>query len=143
MPAGFEVTVPVPEMVTDSCRPNAAVTVVLVASVMLQVSAFVDVQPVQPTNTKPAAAAAVTDVAVPALNVCVQSPGQVMPVPVTVPATPGSVTVNVAAGSKFALIVIGPFIVTLHVVVVLPVHGPPSQPVKIDPAVAVAVSWIT
>ena len=140
MVPGADMTVPVPVLVTVSANSGAkvGVTVVFAFSVTLQIAPFTVVQPLQPVNAKPAAGLAVTDVDAPVKNFSEQSPGQVMPVPVTVPFV-GVVTVSVLAGSNVALIVSGPFIVTVHVVVVLPVHGPPSQPVNNEVPFAAAV----
>jgi hypothetical protein len=69
IPAGFEVTVPVPlpALITDRSargRSNAATTLRAASIVTVQVDALTEAQPVQPVRTDPLAGAAVnvTDV---------------------------------------------------------------------------------
>jgi hypothetical protein len=119
---------------------NVAVTVVAALVVTAHVPVPVQPPPLHPVNALPSFATAVSVTTVPKLKADAQVAPHVMPAgdDVTVPA-PTSVTVSVLVVSvNVAVTVAAAFIVTTHVPV--PVHPPPDQPVKLDPAVGAAVS---
>lgn len=149
MPAGEEVTVPVPApallTVSDEVGTglNAASTVVSALSVNVHVTAEPHPAPVHPANTEPAAAAAVS-VTLPLVIAAVQVEPQLMPagLEVTVPPpVPDLVTVtfDVGAGSNAALTLVFAFNVNVHTGLV--VHEPALvHPAKVEPVAGPAVN---
>src|SRR6266700_7579318 len=110
MPAGLEVTVPVPPPCLATVRvlsgSKVAVTDLLASSVTVQVPLPEQPPPDQPTREEPAAAVAVSVTEVPCLKACVQVEPQLMPagVEVTVPVPlPALVNVSVLSVSKLAV----------------------------------------
>ena len=143
MPAGDDVTVPVPAIVTLSVRVGTkfAATVVDALSVTVQSAVPEQPPPVQPVNAEPASAAAWSTTIESVSKSAAHVPPQLMPagVDVTVPEpVPVFVIVSVLRSTNVAVIVTGPFIVGVHVPV--PEQPPPLQPAKRDPLEAVAVS---
>jgi hypothetical protein len=149
IPAGALVTVPppVPDLVTVSEKDdvgavNVAVTEVTLPIATVHVPVPAQPPPLQPVNVDPAAGVAVSVTTVPLVKPCAQVVPQEMPAGelVTVPLPfPDFVAesvendcMNVAVMELAALIVKvqGP----------VPVHPPPLQPVKVEPAAAAAVS---
>jgi hypothetical protein len=151
IPAGLEVTVPlpVPDFVTFSvnvwtCALKLAVTVVAVFIVTVQVP-VPEPPPLQPANVDPPAAAAVSVTTVPLVYDSEQSAPQLIPAgeDVTVPLpVPDLVTFSVNVWTvKLAVTVVAAFIVTVQVPV--PEQPPPLQPLNVDPPAADAVSVTT
>src|SRR2546422_214503 len=89
---------------------------------------------------EPAAGVAVRVTAAPLVKLAAQVAPQLIPagllVTVPVPA-PAGVTVNTKVGAKVAVTVVAAEIVTVQAPV--PVHPPPLQPVKVEPAAGVGV----
>src|SRR5438132_6829110 len=144
MPAGLLVTVPAPApaLETGSRRGGGKVAVAVVAAESVTVQAPVPEQPpLQPVKVEPAAGTAVSVTAVPFVKLAEQVAPQVIPagllVTVPVPA-PAGVTVNTKVGAKVAVTVVAAESVTVQAPV--PEQPPPLQPVKVEPAAAVAVS---
>src|SRR4051812_23740357 len=143
MPAGDEVTVPVPLPLCPTVSVKvlmSKVAVTLFAASIVTVHAPVPLHaPPQPMNVESIAAAAVSVTIVPKLNGSVQSVPQLMPVPETVPEpVPAFVTVSVNMLSvNVAVTLFAASIVTVHAPV--PVHAP-AQPLNIEPVPAAAVS---
>jgi hypothetical protein len=147
MPAGVLVTVPLPAPALVTVRRKVgtvklAVTVVAALIVTTQVPVPEQPPPLQPLKVDPAAATAVNVTWVPKLNEVEHTAPQLMPAGelLTVPAPlPDLFTVRAKDWTtKPAVTVVAAFMVTTHVPV--PVHPPPVQPVKVDPAAGVAVS---
>src|ERR1700758_2509791 len=124
-----------------------AVNVAVTDSSELIVTAHVPVPeqppPDQPAKLDPAAAAAVNVTCVPAVKLCEQLPGQLIPEPVTLPdPVPANPTDSVCDDAGFAVNVAvtdsSELIVTAHAPV--PEQPPPDQPAKLDPAAAAAVN---
>src|SRR5439155_607302 len=147
IPAGALVTVPlpVPAGVTVSvkvCSVKVAVTVVAAEIVTMQAPVPEQPPPLQPLKVEPAAGAAVSVTAVPLAKFAVHVAPQVIPAGelVTVPLpVPALLTVSAKLGRlKVAVTVVAAEIVTTHDPV--PVHPPPLQPLKIEPAAGAAVS---
>jgi len=145
MPAGLLVTVPAPapalETVSTRAGVKVAVTVVAAEIVTVQLPVPEQPPPVQPVKVEPAAGAAVSVMAAPLAKLAEQVAPQVIPagllVTVPVPA-PAGVTVNTKVGAKVAVTVVAAEIVTVQAPV--PVHPPPLQPLKVEPAAGAAVS---
>src|SRR5688572_6740711 len=102
MPAGFEVTVPVPLPVRVTTRvwlrANEALTLVSLLTVSVHGPVPVQPPPLQPRNTEPAWGVAVSVTGVPWSTVVLHAPGQLMPLgfDVTVPRPlPARATVTV------------------------------------------------
>jgi hypothetical protein len=147
MPAGVLVTVPLPAPALVTVRRKVgtvklAVTVVAALIVTTQVPVPEQPPPLQPLKVDPAAATAVNVTWVPKLNEVEHAAPQLMPAGelLTVPVPlPDPFTVRAKDWTtKPAVTVVAAFMVTTHVPV--PVHPPPVQPVKVDPAAGVAVS---
>jgi hypothetical protein len=154
MPAGLEVSVPVPvpSRATVSAKVPGATGAAVKVALMLVVALIVTVQftvaahppPDQPANVEPLAGVGINVTAVPALNVAVHVEPQLMPagLDATVPVpVPPSVTFSAklnGAALNVAVTVLAALITTTHEGAELP-HDPP-QPAKVDPADGVAVS---
>src|SRR2546425_681738 len=122
---------------------NVAVTTVAPTRVTVQAAVPEQLPPLQPANTEPPSGITVSVTTVPLTKLAEQLEPQLMPagVLVTVP-MPALETVSVKVWSvKVAVIVVAAEIVTVQVPV--PVHSPPLQPVKAEPASGVAVSVTT
>src|SRR5207247_631336 len=119
-----------------------AVTVVAAESVTTQVPVPEQPLPLQPLKAEPAAGVAVSVTAVPLAKLAAQVTPQLIPTGalVTVPLpVPALLTVSAKLGRlKVAVTVVAAETVTVHDPV--PVHPPPLQPLKIEPAAGVAVS---
>jgi hypothetical protein len=148
MPVGAETTfpVPVPPLRTDTLKVpgagntlNVAVTVTVLATRQIPVPVQ---PPLQPAKSDPAAGENVNVTVVPPGYVSVQSPPQLIPagldvtVPAPVPFLLTVTTIGCGTTEKVA--------VTVAVVdatqVPAPAQPPPFQPVKTEPASAVAVN---
>src|SRR5438034_679532 len=147
MPAGELVTVPLPlpALLTVSAklgRLKVAVTVVAAETVTTQVPVPEHPPPLQPLKVEPVAGLAVSVTAVPLVKLAEQVAPQVIPAGelVTVPLpVPALLTVSAKLGRlKVAVTVVAAETVTTHDPA--PVHPPPLQPLKIEPAAGVAVS---
>jgi len=148
MPAGLDVTVPlpVPALVTVNAKLGANVAVTDVAAAMATMHVPVPVQPPvpdQPANTEPAAGAAVRVTDAPPVKLAVQVAPQLIPagLDVTVPVpVPALVTVSAKVPTaNVAVTALAAAIVKTQVAV--PVQPPvPDHPVNVDPAAGVAVS---
>src|SRR5438093_1599836 len=147
IPAGKLVTVPLPVPAGVTVRvkvwsAKVAVTVVAVHTVTWQVPVPEHPPPLQPLKVEPAAGLAVSVTAVPLVKLAEQVAPQVIPAGelVTVPLpVPAGVTVRVKVWSaKVAVTVVAAVRVTVQVPV--PEQPPPLQPLKVEPAVGVAVS---
>src|SRR5437870_1208879 len=147
MPAGELVTVPLPlpALLTVSAKVGGvkvAVTVVAAETVTTQVPGPQHPPPLQPLKVEPVAGIAVSVTAVPLAKLAEQVAPQVIPAGelVTVPLpVPAGVTVRVKVWSaKVAVTVVAALRVTVQVP--LPEQPPPLQPLKVEPAVGVAVS---
>jgi hypothetical protein len=147
IPAGLEVTVPLPDpvLLTESvnvCRLKVAVTDVAAFMVTAHVPVPEQPPPLQPAKVEPPAGAAVSVTTVPLLYVAEQVAPQLIPagLDVTVP-LPDPVlltdSVNVCT-LKVAVTDVAAFMVTEHVPV--PEHPPPLQPANVDPPAGDAVS---
>src|SRR5262245_44975835 len=146
MPAGLEVTVPLPEPALVTARgkvgsPKVAVTVVPVFRVTVQAPVPEQPPPLQPVKVEPAAGAAVSVTAVPLVYGAAQVAPQLMPagLEVTVPLpAPALVTARVMVGrTKVAVTVVAEL--TLTVQAPVPEQPPPLQPAKVEPAAGEAV----
>src|SRR5262245_38468436 len=146
MPVGELVTapLPVPDLVTVSAKEGCtkvAVTVVAAFRVTTQVLVPVQPPPLQPVNREPVCGDAVRVTTVPIVNEVVHVVPQLMPAGevVTVPMpAPGFDTVSGKdICTNVAVTVAAAFIVTVQVPA--PVHPPPLQPLKVEPAAAAAV----
>src|SRR5207253_642564 len=118
-------------------RLKVAVTVVPAETVTTHVPVPEQPPPLQPVKVEPAAGVAVSVTAVPLAKLAVHVAPQVIPAGalVTVPLpVPAGVTVRV----KVAVTDVAAETVTVHAPV--PVHPPPLQPLKIEPAAGAAVS---
>jgi hypothetical protein len=147
MPAGADVTVPVPlparTIVREFCG-GAKVAVTVVAADIVTVQVLVPEQPPpdQPANTDPVAAVAVKTTLAPALKGAAQVAPQVIPAgaevtdPVPVPAL---VTVNVFCPLVNVAVTAASPALRLTEQVPVPVQPPPDQPAKVEPVAAVAV----
>src|SRR5207249_698877 len=136
---------PVPALLTVSAklgRAKVAVTVVAALTVTVQAPVPEHPPPAQPVKVEPAAAVAVSVTAVPLVKLAEQVAPQVMPAGelVTVPLpVPALLTVSAKVGRlKVAVTVVAAGRVITHDPV--PVHPPPLQPLKVEPAAGVAVS---
>src|SRR5438309_1341194 len=147
IPAGELVTVPlpVPALLTVSAklgRLKVAVTVVAAETVTVQAPVPEQPPPLQPVKVEPAADAAVSVTAVPLAKLAEQVAPQVIPAGelVTVPLpVPALLTVSAKLGRlKVAVTVVAAETVTVQAPV--PEHPPPLQPLKVEPAAALAVS---
>src|SRR5436309_2706383 len=147
IPAGELVTVPlpVPTLLTVSAklgRLKVAVTVVAVETVTTQVPVPEHPPPLQPLKVEPMAGMAVSITTVPLAKLAEQVAPQVMPAGelVTVPLpVPALLTVSAKVGRlKVAVTVVAAETVITHDPV--PVHPPPLQPLKVEPAAGVAVT---
>ncbi len=147
IPAGELVTVPLPVPAGVTVRvkvwgAKVAVTVVAALRVTVQVPVPEHPPPLQPLKVEPAAGLAVSVTAVPLVKLAEQVAPQVIPAGelVTVPLpVPAGVTVRVKVWSaKVAVTVVAALRVTVQVP--LPEQPPPLQPLKVEPAVGVAVS---
>src|SRR2546430_1615943 len=147
IPTGVLVTVPVPvpplpTVRVNCCTLKVAVTVVAAVSATVQVPVPAQPPPLQPSNVEPAlgVAVSVTPVALlyDAAHVAPQSipAGAELTVPLPVPDLPtvraNCCTLNVAVTVVAA--------VSVTVQVSVPEQPPPLQPVKVEPALGVAVS---
>jgi hypothetical protein len=150
IPAGLEVTVPLPATVTCSesfCTAGAKVAPTVSVGALIvtvQVVAVPEQAPLQPENASPVAGAAVSVTRVPLANVWLHplEPEQLIPagLEVTVP-LPATVTCSESfctAAAKLAPTVWAAFIVTVHVVAV-PEHAP-LHPENANPVPGTAVS---
>jgi hypothetical protein len=146
IPAGEEVTVPVPVPVRFTVRlkvPSANVAVTFLAALIVTTHCPVPEQPSpdQPWKVMPVPAFAVSVTVVPSLKVALQVAPQLMPVgtEVTVPVpAPALVTVSVCVMRvNVAVTVVALLIVTLQGSV--PTQLAPDHPVKEEPADGVAV----
>jgi len=147
MPAGLLVTLPapVPALETVSVkvrRVKVAVTVVAAESVTTHVPVPEQPPPLQPLKVAPTAGVAVSVTAVPLAKLAVHVTPQLIPTGalVTVPLpVPALLTVSAKLGRlKAAVTDVAAETVTVHAPV--PVHPPPLQPLKIEPAAGAAVS---
>lgn len=131
--------VPVPVVLMDkaNCGENVADTATAAVPIV-KLHVPVPVQaPVHPANTKPADGVAVSVTAALVATFALQVPGQLMPLPATVP-VPVTVTfTGKELGMKSALTDWAEFIVTEQAPVP---EQAPLQPLKTDPPVAVGVS---
>jgi len=147
IPAGAEITVPVPlpfrATVKVNCW-NVKTAVTPIDTVIVTVHGPVPLQlpPVQPANVEPAAGVAVSVTTWPKGKSAMHVAPQLMPGgdEVTVPpAAPAFVTVSVRRWSvKPATTSVAAVIVVVHVPV--PLQPPPVQPVNVEPVAGVAVS---
>ena len=138
------VTVPVLEPVVLTVNANSGENVAVTATAdvpIVKLHVPVPVQaPVQPANTKPDAGVAVSVTVEPVLIVALQVPGQLIPLPATVP-EPDTVTFTEnELGMKSALTDSAELIVTEQAPV--PVQAP-LQPLNTEPTLAVGVSVTT
>ena len=146
MPAGAEVTVPVPVPAFETVMVtgfglNVAVTPSAVLVETVHVPVPVQPPPLQPANVEPVAGVAVRTTDIPGPYASLQSVGQLMPAgaDTTVPTpVPASVTTTELLTAKEAWTVTLAVAVTAQLPV--PVHPPPDQPTKSEPDVAVACS---
>src|SRR5436309_2671942 len=147
IPAGVLVTVPMPvpalETVrTKVCDAKVAVTVVAAETVTTHVPVPEQPPPLQPVKVEPAAGVALRVTAVPLAKLAVHVTPQLIPTGalVTVPLpVPALLTVSAKLGRlKAAVTDVAAETVTVHAPV--PVHPPPLQPLKIEPAAGAAVS---
>src|SRR5438046_1785759 len=147
IPAGVLVTVPMPvpalETVrTKVCDAKVAVTVVAAETVTTHVPVPEQPPPLQPLKVAPTAGVAVSVTAVPLAKLAVHVTPQLIPTGalVTVPLpVPALLTVSAKLGRlKAAVTDVAAETVTVHAPV--PVHPPPLQPLKIEPAAGAAVS---
>src|SRR5437870_3643000 len=143
MPAGVEVTVPPPTLLTVSrcwAMVNMAVTVVALLMVTTHGSAPEQPAPDQPAKVPLPVGVAVRVTWAPKLKLAAQVGPQSMPagLEVTVPrALPALATVSVNwLSTKVAVTVAAPATETVQVPA--PAQPPPSQPVKVEPAAAAA-----
>ena len=144
MPAGAEVTVPLPLVVTERVRclsVKVAVTVVAAVTVTSQGSVPEQPPPDQPVKSALARGAAVRVTTEPWVTVSVQSPPQLMPagVELTVPSPVPSLTMSRSywRRSNWAWTVMA--VVTLTTQGAVPVQPPPIHPTKLLEASAEAV----
>jgi hypothetical protein len=151
IPAGLLVTIPlpVPDLLTVSmivCRPKFAVTEVAAVMLTVQVPAPVQPAPLQPVKIDPGAARAVNVTAVLDGKEYEQLEPQLIPtgllltVPLPAPVLP---TLRVYEVFKLKLAVTVTFVAKFTVQVPVPEQPPPLQPVKVEPAAAVAVNVTT
>src|SRR5262245_22716620 len=152
MPAGLEVTVPLPVPFLPTLSVNCwtlKLAVTEAAAFIVTLHAPVPEQaPLQPVNVEPPVGVAVRLTTVPLLYGSEQSAPQLMPagLEVTVP-LPAPVLLTVSGNVcgawrlKFAVTVVAAFIVTLQPPV--PEQPPPLQPVNVDPPAGVAVRLTT
>src|SRR5207249_5008559 len=146
MPAGLLVTVPapVPALETVSVKVGVKVAVTVVAAETVTTHDPVPEQPppLQPLKVAPTAGVAVSVTAVPLAKLAVHVTPQLIPTGalVTVPLpVPALLTVSAKLGRlKAAVTDVAAETVTVHAPV--PVHPPPLQPLKIEPAAGAAVS---
>ena len=120
---------------------NVAVTVVAALKVTVQVPVPEQPPPLQPVKAEPAAGRAMRVTAVPLAKLAEQVAPQSIPVGllVTVPVPmPVVVTLSTKVGVKVAVTVVAAETVSVHGSV--PLHPPPLQPVKAEPAAGLAVS---
>src|SRR5437773_7101489 len=146
IPAGFEVTapLPVPALLTARvtlCSVKVAVTVVAAFKVTEQLPVPVQPPPFQPAKVEPLAGVAVSVTKVPLSNEAEQAAPQSIPggleVTVSLPVPP-RITERVGRGApKRANTVVLAVRVTVQVLV--PEHPPPLQPSKVEPVAGVAV----
>jgi len=145
IPVRLLVTVPepVPAGVTVSTKVGVkvAVTVVAAETVTAHVPVPLHPPPLQPVKAEPAAGRAVSVTVVPLAKLAKQVAPQSIPVGllVTVPVpVPAVVMLSTKVGVKVAVTVVAAETVTVHGSV--PLHPPPVQPVKAEPAAGRAVS---
>ena len=147
MPAGDEVTVPLPAPARATVSVywlSVKVAVTDAAPVMLTAQVLVPEQPppLQPAKVEPADGAAVSVTVLPWPNDAEQVAPQLMPAgdDVTVPApVPVLVTASVyVLSAKVAVTEVAAVTVTAQVPV--PEQPPPDQPLNVEPAIGVAVS---
>jgi len=155
MPAGLEVTLPLPmpRMLTMFCMVTERVKVCTVKDAVTDLAAVMDTvqvpvpehAPLQPVKVEPPAGLAVKVTDVPELYEAEQVAPQLIPaglevtVPLPVPDLPTD-RVN-ACTAKLAVTEVAAFMVTEQVPV--PEQPPPLQPVKLDPPAGDAVSVTT
>src|SRR5688500_18575296 len=145
MPAGAELTVPVPvpagTTARERCgRAHDGVTIFAVPAVPMQVPVPVQPPPLQPSNVEPVAGEAVSTTIVFGANVSMQSMPQLMPAgfdDTTPDPLPSSATRSELSTPKFAVTVTAVATVIVHAPV--PLHAP-LQPTNVAPEFAVAVS---
>ncbi len=148
MPAGDEVTVPVPTTVTSTVNcasVNVATTDSVLFTVRMQTSPIVESHPANDTLLFAPGVAVITST-VPSSYLVQFAPQLVPPLGITVSVpcaapVPASVIVTLRCSfAKFAFAVSAWLIVTVHIAfVVAEAHAPP-QPTNVLPAIAVAVS---
>jgi len=145
IPAGLEVTVPLPSPPLLTVRVkrslNVAVTVRADDIVTVHVGPATVSHPLQPVNVDPEMAVAVSVTELPLTYGSEQSAPQVIPpgFEVMVPAPPPALAaVSVNNSLKVAVAVRAALIVTVHVAPATVSH--PLQPVNVDPEMAAAVS---
>src|SRR5437899_921839 len=147
MPAGALVTVPLPAPAgvtvrVKVCTVKVAVTVVAAETVTTHDPVPEHPPPFQSVKVEPAAGVAVNVTAVPLAKLAEQVAPQLIPAGelVTVPLpVPALLTVSARLGRlKVAVTVVAAETVTVQAPV--PEHPPPLQPVKVEPAAALAVS---
>jgi len=152
IPAGLEVTVPlpVPVLLTVSgklwlCASNVAVTVVAALMVTTHAPVPEHPAPLQPVKVDPPPGAAVRVTTVPLLYEAEQVAPQLIPagldVTVPLPVPPLLMARMKLWGSKVAVMVVAAFMVTTQDPV--PEQPPPLQPVNVDPPAGDAVSVTT
>ena len=147
IPAGALVTVPLPAPLglTVSVKVGTKVAVTTWAAFIVTVQEPLPLQaPLQPMRAEPTAGVAVRVTAVPLANEAEHVAPQEIPAGalVTVPLpAPLGLTISVKSGTKVAVTVVFAPSVTVQVLVLE--QPPPLQPVKVEPAVGVAVSVTT
>jgi hypothetical protein len=146
IPAGLEVTVPLPRPLLltvrlKNCRLNVAVTDFAAFTATVHVAPETELQPVQLPKTEPAAGVAVSVTVVPFVYGCEQSAPQLIPagLDVTVPPpAPALPTVSMKVGTvKVAVTVFAAVMDTVHVAP--DAVSQPFQLANVEPAAAAAV----
>jgi hypothetical protein len=122
---------------------NVAVTDSAALIVTVHVPVALQPPPDQPVKLEPDAGAAVNVTFVPAAKLAEHVPGQLIPLPVTLPEpVPATATVRVCGGGgvfvNVAVTDSAALIVTVHFPVAL--HPPPDQPVNLEPDAGAAVN---
>jgi hypothetical protein len=148
MPAGAEVTEPLPVPAVATVSVNVAVKIAVtdcaVVIVTVHGPAALVHAPLQPLKIEPTLGVAVSVTSVPVAYAAVQAAPQLMPagVDVTTPLPPPLFdTVSVGPASKIAVTLAGALTVSVHGFD-WPAHAP-AQPLNVDGAVATAVSATT